>query len=102
MLVPSDRCEILRIGVDDRSTFGLIGQEVVNLLGRAVVGDDVEALVVHVQNQVLALRTIAMCKPDQRDSDEQSAYHDGQPDESNISTVDKISRGMGNDSQVRT
>ena len=36
-------------------TLCLVGEEGVNLGRRAVVRDDVEALVVHVENQVLAL-----------------------------------------------
>jgi hypothetical protein len=36
-------------------TLGLVLQEVINLGGGAVVSDNGEALVVHVQDQVLAL-----------------------------------------------
>lgn len=39
-----------------RHTFRLVGQEVVYLLDSSVVGNYVEPLVVHVQNQVLALQ----------------------------------------------
>ena len=36
-------------------TLGLVLQELVNLAGGAIVGNDVEALVVHVEDQVLTL-----------------------------------------------
>ena len=38
-----------------RRTLGLVRKEVVDLARRTVVGDDSEALVVHVEDQVLAL-----------------------------------------------
>jgi hypothetical protein len=36
-------------------TLGLVREEGVDLAGRTVVGDNVEALVVHVEDEVLAL-----------------------------------------------
>ena len=49
---------------DDLGALGFVGEEVVHLRDGAVVGDDGEAVVVHVQNQILA--------------------HDGQADECDI------------------
>ena len=56
----------------------------VNLAGCAIVGNDIEALVVHVEDQILALmngvRTAASLGDDER------AYHDGEANEADIST----------------
>ena len=35
-------------------TLGLVGQEVINLVGGTVVDDDGEPVIIHVQNQILA------------------------------------------------
>ncbi len=53
------------VRADDLGAFGLVGEEIVHLGDGAVEGDHGEAVVVHVQNQVLA--------------------HDGQPNHGNIS-----------------
>ncbi len=37
------------------ATFCFVGEESINFAGGAVVGDDGEAFVIHVQNEVLAL-----------------------------------------------
>ena len=42
-------------------TLGLMGEEIINLGGGPVVGNDVEALVVDVQNEVLALFEGGFC-----------------------------------------
>lgn len=44
-------------------TLGLVIKEVLDLGGRAVVGDNVEALVVHVQDQVLTLCAMSAIVP---------------------------------------
>ena len=55
----------MRMRADDLRALGLVGEEMVHLLHGAVVGHDGEAVVVHVQNEVLA--------------------HDGQTDQCNVS-----------------
>ena len=49
-----------RVGADDVGALGLVGEEVIDLGDGSVVGADGESVVVHVQDQVLALsyRTI--------------------------------------------
>ena len=37
-------------------TLSFIGKEVVNLAGCAIVGDNSEAFVIHVENEILALK----------------------------------------------
>lgn len=37
-------------------TFGLVGEKIVDLAGCAVICDNVEAFVVHVQDQILTLQ----------------------------------------------
>ena len=49
---------------DDFCAFGFVGEKVIHLLDRAIERDDGEAVVVHVQNEILA--------------------HDGQPDECDV------------------
>ena len=52
-------CLKIRLDISEMTggvTFGLIGQECIDFLSSTVVGNDIEALVVHVENQVLALR----------------------------------------------
>ena len=47
-----------RLEVDrtrSESTFGFICKEVVHLRGCTVVGDDVEAFIIHIKNKILAL-----------------------------------------------
>lgn len=65
-------------------TLCLIVQEVLDLARRAVVRDNGEALVIHIQNEVLALYmrvSDVMVVPDV-----QLPYHDGQTDEADITT----------------
>ena len=45
-------------------TLCLVRKEVVDLAGRAVVGDDGEALVVHVEDQVLTLEEMGLSTMD--------------------------------------
>ena len=59
-----------RVGTHDLGALSLIGKEVIYLAGRTVVRSDREALVVHVQNQVLthhskACVVLAICCTDQ-------------------------------------
>ena len=43
-----------RVGAENLRALGLVGEEVVHLRGGAVVGHDGEAVVVHVEDEVLA------------------------------------------------
>ncbi len=52
------------MGTENLGSLGFLGQKLVNLLDRAVVGHDGEAVVVHIEDDVLA--------------------HDGQADECNV------------------
>ena len=56
-----------RMRADDFGALGFVGEEMVHLLDRAVERDDGEAVVVHVENEVLA--------------------HDGQTDECDVSLL---------------
>ena len=56
-----------RMRAEDFRALGFVGEEVVHLLHRAVEGHDGEAVVVHVQNEILA--------------------HDGQSDQCDISLL---------------
>lgn len=44
------------------STLCLVLEEVIDFAGRAVVRDDVEALVVHVEDEILALCCWGVCQ----------------------------------------
>jgi len=62
-------------------TLGLVGEEIVHFAGRAVVRDDGEAFVVHVQDQILALQQTFETAERERRGD---AHHDGEADEADI------------------
>lgn len=66
-------------------TLGLVGEEGVDLGGRSVVRDDGEALVVHVQNQVLALENSKHRRS--RWIADLKTYHDGETNETDISAA---------------
>ena len=60
MLVPAEdrtesQLELTPTQIECILTLGLVGKESINLGRRAVVRDDSKALVVHVEDQVLAL-----------------------------------------------
>ena len=67
-------------------TLGLVFKEVVDLAGRTVVCDDGEALVVHVENQVLALATRYSLE-NKFGSHARSAYHDGQANKADVTAA---------------
>ena len=64
-------------------TLGLVGEEIVDFAGRAVVRDDGEAFVVHVQDQILTLwQTFKRAKG----RGTGGAHHNGEADEADITT----------------
>ena len=68
---------------DAMVTFCLIGKEVVNFGGCTIVGDDNEAFIVHVEDQILTLlkgERLAKLEIDE-------TYHDGEADEADISAA---------------
>ena len=56
----------------------------VNLAGSAIVGNDGEAFVVHIKDQILTLNTGVRTTASL--DDDEGAYHDGEPNEADIST----------------
>jgi len=50
------KLEINLCSIDEPITFGLVLEKVVNFAGSTVICDDIEAFIVHVENQILTLR----------------------------------------------
>lgn len=73
----------------NKFTLGLVCEEMVDFARRAVVCDDVEAFVVHVEDEVLTLfEYLVVCSACWATGDAGgSAYHDGQTDEADIAAA---------------
>lgn len=50
------KLEINLCSIDEPITFGLVLEKVVNFAGSTVICDNIEAFIVHVENQILTLR----------------------------------------------
>lgn len=70
-------------------TLSFIGKEVIDLAGCAVVGDNSEAFVIHVENEILALEKNVRTR---RWMTERT-YHDGQANETDIAAVVDVNGG---------